>query len=526
MNARRASTIQARLNRMLIGFLIPLALLLGALLYMFVQGELLDRLDDGLEIRAQALTGMLVTQNGKSELNFAGETMPQYGAGATNEYFQVCKLNHNQAGELIERSDSLGQASLTLLKDISQSASTWLSCSWTATLPSGKSGRYLALRYTPSLDEEHDGELKRVLADERVPAITNAFNKIIGAPEHAGEEYVFIVAQSSAEIDGALALLRNSLVVAGLVLIAGTLLIVRHALARGLTPLPTLAADIQSINPKNLAQRLDETCLPQELLPIARRVNELLDQVWSAFEREKKIAASAAHELRTPIAELRAVTELALNKERQASEYRHALQSVLETTLRMGNATDAVLRLARVQSGREVVALESVDVGGALMPIWKRLIEPLHRRNIHTEFAIERATSARADAAMLAVIFENLCVNAAAHTPGGGDVRVACHADHERIHLVMGNSTGPTSNTHDPLHNTHKGNSPHAQSHTSAINNPPTNPLIDTHAHLQADLHSGLGLLIADSMCQAIGATLRTAQTTTRFTVTLELQRA
>ena len=85
MNPLRPSTIQAHLNRMLIGFLIPLALLLGALLYMFVKGELLDRLDDGLEIRAQALTGMLVTQNGKFELNFAGETMPQYGAGATNE---------------------------------------------------------------------------------------------------------------------------------------------------------------------------------------------------------------------------------------------------------------------------------------------------------------------------------------------------------------------------------------------------------------------------------------------------------
>ena len=61
MNPLRPSTIQAHLNRMLIGFLIPLALLLGALLYMFVKGELLDRLDDGLEIRAQALTCLLYT---------------------------------------------------------------------------------------------------------------------------------------------------------------------------------------------------------------------------------------------------------------------------------------------------------------------------------------------------------------------------------------------------------------------------------------------------------------------------------
>ena len=197
MNPRRPSTIQARLNRMLIGFLIPLALLLGALLYMFVKGELLDRLDDGLEIRAQALTGMLVTHNGKPELNFAGETMPQYGAGATNEYFQVCKLNHNQAGELIERSDSLGQASLTL-KNIPLSASTWLTWSWTATLPSGKSGRYLALRYKPSPDDENDGEMNLVRTDPLARATANAPTQDAATIVNVNEEFVFIVAKSSA----------------------------------------------------------------------------------------------------------------------------------------------------------------------------------------------------------------------------------------------------------------------------------------------------------------------------------------
>ena len=202
MNPRRPSTIQAHLNRMLIGFLIPLALLLGALLYMFVKGELLDRLDDGLEIRAQALTGMLVTQNGKSELNFAGETMPQYGAGATSEYFQVCKLNHNQAGELIERSDSLGRASLTL-KNIPLSASTWLTWSWTATLPSGKSGRYLALRYKPSPDDENDGEMNLVRGDALARATANTSTQDAATTFNVNEEFIFIVAQSSAEIDSA-----------------------------------------------------------------------------------------------------------------------------------------------------------------------------------------------------------------------------------------------------------------------------------------------------------------------------------
>jgi K+-sensing histidine kinase KdpD len=173
-----------------------------------------------------------------------------------------------------------------------------------------------------------------------------------------------------------------------------------------------------------------------------------------------------------------------------------------------------VLRLARVQSGREVVALESVDVGGALAAIWKRLIEPLHSRNIRTEFTIEHGTNVRADAAMLAVILENLCVNAAIHTPGGGDVRVACHIDHDRIHFVMSNSTGHTCNSHDSIKNNAQDNSPHAQLHAY------------TPVDLQTNLHIGLGLLIVDSMCQAIGATLRTAQTITRYTVTLELQRA
>jgi hypothetical protein len=117
-------------------------------------------------------------------------------------------------------------------------------------------------------------------------------------------------------------------------------------------------------------------------------------------------------------------------------------------------------------------------------------------------------------------------VNAAAHTPGGGDVRVACHTDHERIHLVMSNSTGLTQNSHDPIKNNAQDNFRHAQLRAQAAIDLPTNQTTDQGSNLQINLHSGLGLLIANSMCQAIGATLRTAQTTTRYTVTLELQRA
>jgi len=66
------------------------------------------------------------------------------------------------------------------------------------------------------------------------------------------------------------------------------------------------------LNLESLDIAFPENNLPEELAPISKRLNQLLDRLTAAFAREARFSASAAHELRTPVAEIRAVAEVAL----------------------------------------------------------------------------------------------------------------------------------------------------------------------------------------------------------------------
>jgi signal transduction histidine kinase len=80
----------------------------------------------------------------------------------------------------------------------------------------------------------------------------------------------------------------------------------------GLSPLNQLANQAASITADSLATRFPTEIWPGELTPISSRLNDLLERLEQSFERERRFSADLAHELRTPIAELRSLAELAL----------------------------------------------------------------------------------------------------------------------------------------------------------------------------------------------------------------------
>jgi len=195
---------------------------------------------------------------------------------------------------------------------------------------------------------------------------------------------------------------------------------------RALRPLERMAARAEGITASNLSHRLEIKNPKDELGHIGRVFNHLLDRLEQAFLQLQRFTADAAHELRAPLASVRTIGEVTLEKSQGVEEYREALGNILEETARLNETIDSLLLLARaeaVQPGNEqlIIATELVDeVLGLLQILFEeRNISVIHDDRSAGEIAIW------ADRALLRVAILNVVHNALKFSPDDSYLRIS-----------------------------------------------------------------------------------------------------
>ena len=142
--------------------------------------------------------------------------------------------------------------------------------------------------------------------------------------------------------------------------------------------------------------------------------------------RRREMAAWISHDLRTPLAGMRAMTEalqdgVAPDPDRYLRQLQHELD-------RLAGMVDDLLALSRLQSGNLVLAMSDVDVGD-LVSDALAATEPLAAaRGVHVHGSADPGLVIAADSRELSRALANVLVNAIRHTPAGGEVGVSASA--------------------------------------------------------------------------------------------------
>jgi signal transduction histidine kinase len=454
--------------RLAIGLLAGLAVLLGAggaALYYRTKAEIESQADATLASRAWALASALHADEGEIQFEPAPALAAEFERSDRWAGFEIRRKD----GSLFARSPSLAGDEISFAAPIDDEPTpAWVESS------DGRSLRRISLR-VPVLNE--------VTPPKRSEESSSAGD----SPERSVlDELAITVAEDRTQTLAMLAGLRTTILAVIASAFTMSLLLVHLVLRRGLAPLEAMASDVQRIDARSLEQRLSKDPMPAELETIRDRLNELLDRVQQSFERERRFNAAVAHELRTPIAELRALSEIALRWPERADAKRN-MSDVSAVAREMQSVIEALLTLRRVESGAERVELEPVRVDElvrATIATYGKAAaarEQALRVNVATSMTIDSHPH------MLHSIFSNLVSNAIEYAPKGSTIAIEARIQNERF-LFSTKNPAPDLTPDDVLHL--------------------FEPFWRKDAARTTGSHAGLGLTLTESLAKAVGCSV------------------
>ena len=199
-------------------------------------------------------------------------------------------------------------------------------------------------------------------------------------------------------------------------------LLVWLVIDRAMRPLRTLSREAAQRSPGNLAPfALGDA--PAEVAPLVAALDRLLGRVQASIEGERRFTADAAHELRTPLAALRAQAQVARSAA-DAGERTHALDSVIEGCDRATHLVEQLLTLARLEPQTARAERDECDLRVVVTDAIAQIAPTALARDIALELEGDATVPVRADARLLAILFRNLLDNAIRYSPSHAAVRV------------------------------------------------------------------------------------------------------
>jgi two-component system heavy metal sensor histidine kinase CusS len=210
--------------------------------------------------------------------------------------------------------------------------------------------------------------------------------------------------------------------------------IARH----GIRPVEEIATTARRIGSTNLRERIRPDGYPCEMASLASTFNQMLDRLEESFDRISRFSADIAHDLRTPVNNIRGEAEVALARARSPGEYRDVIESCLEEAVRLSNLIGDLLFLARADSPLTDLRRERVDVGELLGEVREYYEASAADGGVSlTTTVADEPVVAELDRTLLQRAVGNLVSNALAHTPRGGAVVLGTSVDSSTIRIKV-----------------------------------------------------------------------------------------
>lgn len=277
----------------------------------------------------------------------------------------------------------------------------------------------------------------------------------------------------------------------------------RAAARAVLKPVAGLSQTIASLSPQDLSERVPMKEVPAELSLMTTRLNNMLQRVESAFERERATIANLAHELRTPLSALRTELEFAQFRSESQPEDQRTIEKSLALALRMQSLVSSLLTMSRIESGQEPLERREIDAARIVREAWGTVEVRARERGLVLRWSGLEVAKLESSPAHVAMVASNLLDNAVSHGTAG-DVEVRLDRRDDGVQLTVSNRCD------------------HADQRPQLS----FEPFWRSDPSRTGDRHFGIGLALCDRVVRLLGGTIGAKQDEGRFRVTVQLPAA
>lgn len=215
--------------------------------------------------------------------------------------------------------------------------------------------------------------------------------------------------------------------------------ITRFIVGKSIQPVSSIIETASLISKDNLSTRI---ALPQnkdELYTLSKTINDLLDRIERAIDREKQFTSDASHELRTPLAVIKGTLEVLSRKPRTQLEYEDKIKFCISEVNRMNYLVDELLLLARFENQQKDIKKESTFLNAMILDVLTRYSEMILEKKLIVKTKFKGDFYFETDAYLFSIVLHNLISNAIKYSDVNGEITIEMLDDVEFVLLTIQN---------------------------------------------------------------------------------------
>ena len=247
----------------------------------------------------------------------------------------------------------------------------------------------------------------------------------------------YLVVAMSLEDFEVVLILKNILLITYPLILILLFLIARFFAGKSIQPVRTIIETSNKITKDNLQTRIPLPLNRDELYLLSKNINNLLDRIENAIEREKQFTSDASHELRTPLAVIKGTMEVLIRKPRNQQEYEEKITFCISEVDRLNHMVDQLLLLARFENQKQNVKQESIFLNALVLDNLARFSERTEIKKIKIQTKFDDDYYLISDNYLVSIIISNLISNAIKYSNDNSNIVISLSNTSDQILFII-----------------------------------------------------------------------------------------